>query len=82
MVRSILSLFSAILSIMMIPIPAAYETQHTMNPKNIAPPNPTESARGGSIKLFTTDPNQDTVMFKPKAKASSFPKNHQLTTTV
>ena len=79
---SSLSHFAAILSITIIPIPELNETQHTMNPTNRAVPSPALSAIGGSIKLLKTDPSLENVMFNPRAKASSFPKNHLLTTTV
>lgn len=80
---SVLSCFAAILSIIMIAIPDAYETQHTISPNNKATPRLFEdSAIGGSTKLLKTEPNQDIVMLRPSANASSFPKNHLLTTTV
>jgi len=81
-VVSSLSHFAAILSITIIPIPARKETQHTRNPTNIAVPRSVAFATWGSIKLLKTDPSLENVMFNPNAKANSFPKNHQLTTTV
>ena len=67
----------------MIQIPLAYEIRHIIRPKNRATPKLFEdSAIGGSTKLLKTDPSQDIVMFRPRANASSFPKNHLLTTTV
>jgi hypothetical protein len=32
--------------------------------------------------LLNTDPSLEKVIFNPRAKASSLPKNHLLTTTV
>jgi len=79
---SILSLFAAIFSMMMIPIPAAYETQQMMNPNNRPTPRLDPSAIGGSTRLLNTDPSLEIVMFNPRANANSLPKNHRLTTTV
>lgn len=54
-----------------------------MNPKNNATPKLFEElAIKGSTRLLNTDPSLEIVMFSPSANASSFPKNHQLTTTV
>lgn len=68
----------------MIPIPAMKEIIQMRKPKKrpVPSPSPQESTKTGSIMLLNTEPNQDTVMFNPKANANSFPKNHLETTTV
>lgn len=63
-------------------MPDANEIKQITNPKNIPVPSPKDSTKGGSTILLNTDPNHETVILRPSANASSFPKNHQDTTTV
>ena len=80
---SVLSCLAAILSMIMIAIPDAYEIQQIISPNSKATPRLLDfSAIGGSTKLLKTDPSLEIVMFRPRANASSLPKNHLLTTTV